>query len=240
MIRPCRLALGLFALSACSTVQTVTELPSTARTENPPGIPFRVLAPYTVRVFMRSQSGGYQPVYVQSLDLPDQTRLFALNVRSDFFSNHQLQLSFNNDSTLSTSSVTTTTTAAPALAATATQLSTVGDSVVNFNNTRRTQESLTLQNQTALTQQQTQNAQAVAALQKQQPAPQVAREAALVAALQAWNTVQAGQRSFDSLPSTTSANDHANAEANLRLLKLQANQAFQAAGLPDPYPGIFP
>ena len=61
----------------------------------PPGIPFRVLTPYTIRVFTKGKDGNFQQVYVQSQDLPDQDRLFALNVSSDFFSNHVLQVNLN-------------------------------------------------------------------------------------------------------------------------------------------------
>jgi hypothetical protein len=230
---------GLIAMWGCSTVQTVKEIPSQGGGD-PPGIPFRMLAPYTVRVFIKDQNGSYQQVFVQSQDLPDQERLFAMNVDSKFLSNYQLQLNFNNDSTLSGSGITTAITAAPAIAATGTQISAVADSLVNFNNTRRAQESANLQSQTNLLQQQTTNAQAIIALQKQLQAPHVSKEADLVTALQALNAAQAAQRLVDNPPEGTTPSDQANHEANLRLTKLQANQAFEAADLPAPFPGVFP
>jgi hypothetical protein len=229
----------IVALCACSTRQTVTEI-SSKSTSDPPGIPFRVLSPYTVRVFLKDKNGDYQQGFVQSQDLPDQSRLFAINVKSEFFSNHQLQLNLNNDSTLNASSITTTITAAPAISAAGTQLSAVGDSIVNFNNNQRAQQIANLQSQTSLQQQQLAFAQAVAALQKQLQAPHAAKEAALVAALQALNAAQAAQRLVDDPPAGTTPTQQANNEANLRLAELQANQAFEAAGLQDPYPGIFP
>src|SRR5262245_23651892 len=88
----------LLVASGCATQQKVTEIPKDGM-ENPPGLPFRVLAPYTLRVFAKDKkTGDYHEVHVQWLDLPDQDRLFAVTVNSELFSNHTMQLNFKDDS----------------------------------------------------------------------------------------------------------------------------------------------
>lgn len=242
--------LFVLILASCSTHQKIAEIPDVGM-DAPPGIPFRVLTPYTIRVFTKGKDGNFQQVYVQSQDLPDQDCLFALNVSSDFFSNHVLQVNVNNDSTLNGSSVTTAITIAPAVAALGTQTTAVGDTIANFNNNRRTQELANLQSesslrlqrltsQTNLVQQRLTLEQTIANLQKQNQAPQLAREAALVAALQSLNAARAAQQLVDNPPKGTTPVQQANNEGSLRLAELQANQASEAAGLQDPYPGVFP
>jgi hypothetical protein len=126
--------------------------------------------------------------------------------------------------------LTTAITSGAAITEVGTQLNAIADKIATFDNDRRAAELAALKSKTDLEE----------AIQKAKESPIQAKEAVLVAALQAFNDAEAAQRKLNDLPSTATTSERADAEANLRILKLQANQAFRKAGLSAPYPGVFP
>jgi hypothetical protein len=76
----------------------------------------------------------------------------------------------------------------------------------------------------------------------QEPAYKDNQEARLENALKARNMAEEAERALVAITGkqNATANDIANAEAKVRLARLQANQAYREAGLPELYFGVLP
>jgi hypothetical protein len=101
------------------------------------GIPFRVMGPYTVRVFQLGLDGKYaqvgKPLRVK---LPDPKKLYTLNYDSDLFSNHTFKLVLRANGTLASAGTTQSQQLDEALAAIGTQAGAAGSAIL----TRETKE----------------------------------------------------------------------------------------------------
>jgi hypothetical protein len=215
--------------TGCSTTMKVEAL-TDPMAKTIAGVPFRMQEPYTLRVYQKNKNNEYKEVHVVWMDLPNPNLLYALNFESEYFSNHTLELKLNDDSTIDSMALTTLITSGAAIAEAGTQLNTIADKLATYENDRRAAELANLKSKANLQDE----------IDKLKTGPVESKEAALVAALQARNDAEAAQRTLNDLPSDATPSQRADAEANLNLLKLKANQAHRKAGLAEPYAGVFP
>jgi hypothetical protein len=98
--------LAIAMLSACSSINKITDItdvqPGTAIT----GVPFRVADNYRLQVYRLQKDGSYKRVHSQSHYLPDQDRVFAASYDAWGLSDHEFKLELNDDNTLKTTSLT--------------------------------------------------------------------------------------------------------------------------------------
>lgn len=225
----------------CSTKVVVKDI--SAKDSKVAGIPFRVLEPHVVRVYAKdSSTSQYKEVFAKPFDLANPDKLYSLNYRADYFANPSFEIAFQNDNTLKTVNVSDQSHLAQALkdlGATATAVSTaVADNDLNKSKAKKER----LAAETDILNSEVSLAKARAGLPEYQETTNTNQEAKLESALKAKNLAEAADRE---LATTTqkqdvTANDIANAEAKVQLTRLQANQAYRRAGLPEPYPGVFP
>ncbi len=232
---------SLMLCVGCSTEVVVKDI--SARDSKVTGIPFRVLEPHVVRVYAKDPATSrYREVFAKSFDLASPDKLYSLNYRADYFANATFDVTFQNDNTLKTVNVSDQSHLAQALkdlGATATAVSTaIADNDLNKSKAKKERlaaESDILTSEVSL-------AKARAGLPEYQETTNTNQEAKLENALKAKNLAEAAERELDftAQKQDATANDIANAEAKVQLTRLQANQAYRRAGLPEPYPGTFP
>jgi hypothetical protein len=231
-------------LSGCSTTVDVRDISSIKPDADVPGIPFRMREPCTLRVFQLQDDGRYRQVHVQWLDLPEEERLYALNIEAAYFSDHDLTLKLRDDNTLDEVDLKTELKLDAAIAELAAQGGALSDAALTFDRKKREAEAAEIESRASLEAARAQAAQAraeqEAARQERAEAPIVAQEGKLAVAVEALNSAEAAERALDALPPDAEESARAECRATLRLLRLRANQAYRAAGLAEPYPGVFP
>lgn len=193
-------------LSACSSVNRITDITDVQPGTAIAGVPFRLADNYKLRVYRLQKDGSYKQVHSQSHYLPDQDRVFAASYDAWGLSDHEFKLELNDDNTLKTTSLTSkqkVTDAASALA---------DDAIAR----RTAREARSTAASAGATAQRTLEADAVDSKGKAAIA-----QAQLDAALAKADATEI---------------DRVTAQANLELAKKKANSASIEAGLPMPYP----
>lgn len=216
---------GLFA-AGCTSSLEVTDITKAEAGDEINGLPFRLDAPYSVRVFIKDKEGSYKESFSREMILPEQDRLYALGFSSGYYSDQDLDVTFKPDGTLQKVRLVTTGKGDEAITALATEVKDVGEAVSTYRNTRDQAEIERLQKKEALREAQ------VADDAKQHELDQAALEALLA--------VEAAQRTLDGLGPDASEEERAAAAADLRAKKAAANTAYRLAGRAAPYPGVFP
>jgi len=225
IISYCLLLAGLFAAGCTSSIK-VTDITNAMAGSNVDGLPFRIDAPYTVRVFIKDKDGIYKEAFSKEMILPDQDRLYAIGFKSGYFSDQKLNVEFNPDGTLKKTKLKTTGKGDEAITELSKEVNNVGAAVSSYRDTRDQAEIERLQKKETLR-----------AAQASDAAKQYELDATALSALQ---TVEAAQRTLDSLGPDASDADRAAAAADLRAKKAAANSAYSLAGRAAPYPSVFP
>lgn len=237
------LTLLILSLVGCSTYVEVA--PYTTKQDGAiNGIPFRVMAAHTVRVYkMDPTSGRYEQVHVKSVNLPMRDQLYTLNYWASIFANPQFEVTFNTDNSIKMLDVTGDGSLDKAISAAGLQAVAASNAATEFENMKRaakqgrlaSEGNLVLSESTFLTNQLT-LLKARSAL-SDLPGSQISnQEVRLEAALKARQVVEAAEHEL----TTASTTEMPNAVAKVQILRLQANHAYRSAGLAEPYPGIFP
>lgn len=221
------------AASACTTTMKVYDISALKDGDHMSGVPFRVRRAYTVRVFARQPDGSYKQVLAQPQDLPDPDRVYAVAAESASQSARTFEVKLRDDSTLDSVHVKSEDKAAETVSAAATQAGAIGDAVASYESKKNEAEIAKLKGELDLAKQKKD-------LGDFGGAPAAQHEADLVAALVARNAAEAAQRALDALAADATPSQLGDAAATLRLAQLKANQAATKAGLPEPYPGVFP
>lgn len=229
----------LVATGACASsirVQDVVQPHPKAQTDIA-GIPFRQAESYLLRVYKRTGTGAYEEVHVQREQLPDPDRLFALALSARRFADNELDLSFNPDGTLAVVDFSRIHRADEAINQLGEAAIGVAQQAITYEDQIRAKE---LERLTQATQLEAAQAGIEAARQQRAEAPVAGREAALEAALAAFTAAEVAAETLVALPDEATEADRAVARGALRLARLEANHAFRVAGLPEPFPGLFP
>jgi hypothetical protein len=203
------------------------------------GVPFRVPAIYTLRVY-QLKGKSYVPVesapFVRKL--PDPCELFTLSFGANALSDQTMALKFDVDGTLDLLDMKETQKLDEAI-------TDVGGQAVDLFAAVQGRELTELQAQKAALEARKQVVDAEAALAASETKPATdqanASGTAMIAALEALNAARAAERSLDAAvrQGATDA-ERAALEDALRLARLKANDAYRKAGLPIPFPDIFP
>jgi hypothetical protein len=212
------------AVVGCSSKVVVRDIsgPPVPVGETINGVPMQFADRQQLTVFAKQPDGSYKEVHSLVTAMPDQSRLFAVSVDSDFLANNTLTLAFNDDGTPKTVGLTTTSQGQAALTQLGTSAAAIATSAATFDQQRQAAE------QKALQQKQD--------LQKLQQAGTVDREAKILAYRKALEAVIVEQAKIDHLPPETKPDARVAEESALRVLKLTANQAARALGEQPPYP----
>jgi hypothetical protein len=223
--------------AGCSTTLTVKRVDPDSK-DDLEGIPFRVKIPCTIRVWAKQQPDKdgkivYTQVFVKPFELADPSSLYALGIDADDFSSKLLDVKLNDDGTLTSVHVKSEDKTGETLSAIGKQTTSAADAALQLPNAARTAELANVKAANDL-------ATAQAALAKTLAGTPPDRDAALVAALTAYNDALAAQYALDALAFDTTAAQRGNAVAVVRLAQLKANLAYEKAGLADPFPGVFP
>lgn len=226
------------ALVACTSALQVRNVTSVQPGDELDGVPFRVKAGYTVRVWMKQppdEDGNiaYKQVFVKGLELADPTTLYSVGFTSTGFTTKLLEVKLHDDGTLDTVHLKADDKTADVVSAAGKQVNAAGDALASFQQSVQAAQLAQVKSQSDLA-----TAQQTLAAAKGQP--DTDRNANLVAALQAANAAEAAERALEGLPNDATAATRADAAAAVRLARLQANVAYQKAGLASPYPGTFP
>lgn len=208
------------------------------------GIPFRVPAAHTIRIYkMNESSGRYELVHRKTANLPATDQLYTLNYSASFLANPNFELTFAPDNTLKSILVEGESSADKLLSSVATQTVAAGNAITDFENTKRaaqkaniTSENDLMTAQTAALSNQLNYIKALAAVPDYNESSSSNQEARLQAALKARLDIETAEREL----AKAKDEDAPNIEGRLRLLKLVANSAYRKAGLAEPYPGVFP
>jgi hypothetical protein len=229
---------ALLALAGCSTALTVSDISAAKPGTDLKGIPFRVKAPRTIRVWARQPSDEngkvvYQAVFVKPFELPDPRTLYALGFEADTFSSKCLEVKLNSDGSLASVRVKSENRADEVVAKVGKKVSAAADAAASYPNTVRQAETAQLKAADDL-------ALAQAALAQTLAQPAADRETNLVAALQAYVDAEAADRSLRGLAFDATTAQRAEAAAALRLAQYKANIAYEKAGLAPPFPGVSP
>ncbi len=234
-------AIALVVCGGCSTKVIVEDISATDSKVT--GIPFRALEPHVVRVYAKDPATSmYKEVFAKPFDLANPDKLYSLNYSADYFANPSFEIAFQNDNTLKTVNVSDQSHLAQALkdlSATATSVSTaIADS--DLNKIKAKKERLTAE--TEILNSEVSLAKARAGMPEYQETTNTNQEAKLENALKMKNLAEVAERELATTAQKqdATANDIANAEAKVQITRLQANQAYRRAGLPEPYPGVFP
>ena len=192
------------------------------------GIPIQFAGREQLTVFTKQPDGSYKQVHSQICAMPDQSRLFAVRIDSEAFTNNTLTLALNDDGTPKTVGFTNTSQGQAILTQLGTSAAAMATSAVTFDQQRQAAEQKALQQQIDL--------QAVLKKQVEQEAPIADRQAKFHAYREALEAVYVQQAKIDGLPADTKLEDRIAEESSLRLLKLKANQAARALNQKAPYP----
>ena len=148
---------ALAICTGCSTTLTVTDVSNLSTSEfnaldqSQRGIPFRVTAPYTVRLFQRQVDGSYaqvgKPVRVK---LPDKEKLYALNYKSGQFSNHTFTLKLNPNGTIASVGATESVQIDEAISTIGTEATDIADAVMGRDTAELQAEKSRLELETGL------------------------------------------------------------------------------------------
>jgi hypothetical protein len=236
------ITLIMFTLG-CSTKVEVKEININDKNSAVGGIPFRVLEPHIVRVYAKDPTTSqYKEVFAKSYNLANEDTLYSLNYEADYFAHPNFEVAFQNDNTLKTLNISDQSHLAEAmkgLSATAKDVSTAAADYdlnrLKAKKDRLAAEADVLTSEVGLVKAKT-------ALPDFKETVNSNQEARLESALKALNLAEAAQRELDTITQKAGSTslDIENAEAKVRLARLQANQAYRRAGLPEPYPGVFP
>jgi len=203
------------------------------------GIPFRVPAIYTLRVY-QLKGKSYEPVesarFVRKL--PDPCELFTLSFGAKALSDQKVNLKFDVDGTLDLLDLTETQKLDEAI-------TDVGGQAVDLFAAVQGRELTELQAQKTALESRKAVVEAQAALTAAEAKPTTeqanASGAAMIAALEALNAARAAERALETaVRQRAPAQQRAALEDALRLARLKANEAYRKAGLEIPFPDVFP
>lgn|SRR5215510_6005239 len=186
------------------------------------GVPIQFADRQLIRVYAKQPDGRYEEVHSVVYAVPDQARLFTVTVDSQWLANHTLTLALNDDGTPKTVGIVTASQAAAALTQFGTSAAAVATSLSTFEQQRQKAEAAALEQQ--------------AALQKDLAAGPADRATKVLAYRQALEAVIKQEAKLDNMPPDAKPLDITNVESDLRILKLQANQAARVLGARTPYP----
>ena len=186
------------------------------------GVPIQIADRQSIVVYMERPDGTYAEAHSTTYAMPDQSRLLAVSVDAQWLANHTLTLALNDDGTSKTVGITTSSQAAAALTQLGKSTGSVLTSAATFDQQRQKAEAAALEQE--------------AALRKDLQAGPADRAAKVRAYRQALEAVIKQQAKIDDPPAGATKTDLINAESDLRVLKLQANQAARALGERPPYP----
>jgi len=229
---------SLASFGGCSTTMAVKNVSDRKLGEELGGIPFRVKAARTIRVWVRQPPDAngriaYRAVLAKAIDLPDPKVLYALGFDAGTFASKQLEVKLNDDGTLASVHLKSENKTGEVLAAAEKQTPSVADAVLSYPTQVRKAEIANLQGANDLVA-------AQATLSQTLAQPTLDREGDLVAALKAYQDAEAAQRALHGLAPDAATSQRAEAAAALRLAQFAANVAYQKAGLAPPFPGVFP
>ncbi len=203
------------------------------------GIPFRVPAIYTLRVY-QLKGKSYEPVesarFVRKL--PDPCELYTLSFDAKALSDQKVALKLDIDGTLDLLDMTEAQKVDEAI-------TDIGGSAVDLFAAVQGRELTELQAQKTALEARKAAVEAEAALAAAEAKPGTdqanATGTAMIAALEALNAARAAERALEAaVQQRAPAAQLAPLQDALRLARLKANDAYRKAGLEIPFPDIFP
>ena len=238
MRRAMVILVSLASFGGCSTTMAVKNVSDSKMGEELGGIPFRVKAARTIRVWVRQPPDAngriaYRAVLAKAIDLPDPKVLYALGFDAGSFASKQLEVKLNDDGTLASVHLKSENKTGQVLAAAEKQATSAADAVVSAPALVREAEIARFKSANDLVA-------AQATLTQTLAQPTLEREGSLVAALKAYQDAEAAERALEGLAPDATENRRAEAAAKLQIAQLSANLAYQKAGLAPPFPGVFP
>jgi hypothetical protein len=229
---------SLVLLGGCSTSLAVRDVSDRKIGEELGGIPFRVKVARTIRVWVRQPPDAtgriaYQAALAKTIELADEDVLYALGFEADTFASKRFEVKLNDDGTLASVHLKSENKTGEVIAATGKQATSVADAGVSYSEQVHKAEIAQLKSASDL-------AAAQATMNQTLAQSTLDREGNLVAALKAYQDVEAAQRALQWLAPDAAASQRAEAASALRIAQFAANVAYQKAGLAPPFPGVFP
>lgn len=232
------------AVVGCSStvgVRDISGIPKKSA-ETIEGVPMQFAGRHQLTVFAKQPDGSYKKVHELVYAMPDQSRLFAVNVDSKMLANHTLTLALYDDGTPKTVGLITSSQAQAALTQLGTSAAAMATSAATYDQQRQAAAKAALDTQKGLLDSQKDvlsSKQALQTLQSgsaERDAMLLARETKILAYRDALDAVTVQQAKVDELSADATKEDQAKAETSLRQLKLKANQAARALRVKVPYP----
>lgn len=203
------------------------------------GIPFRVPATYTIRVYqlhgMRYEAVD-SPPFIHTL--PDPCELFSLSFSAKAFSDQKVALKYRDDGTLDTLDLVEAKKLAEAI-------DSVGGQALDLYAAyeRRDLTELEAKKAGLVSKKEALETEQALATAMDKPATDKANQsgAAMIGALESMNAARAAERALANAASLqANASALASLEDALRLARLKANDAYRKAGLDAPFLDVFP
>ena len=219
-----KLVIALIAMltMGCATKLTLSEITDAPVGSQIGGIPFRVKAPHTLRVYQRTAEGKYEPIKVFYEEFADTTRLYALNYDSDVFANHAFDVDLNADGTLSKVELKGDAQTPQAIDALTESVKATAGAVADA---KKLEQDLRKAEEEA---------------RKKAKAADADLATKRLAAVAAFNEAEAASDELAALPDTTPAAEVAALKRQVEYLQLRANQLYLEAGMMPPYDVSFP
>ncbi len=197
--------------SACSSKLAVRDITKLEPQSTVVGLPFRVLEPYKVHLYVKDDKGNYQYFDSKNEIIANPERLYSVNFNSQLFSDHTLKVNFNENGTMSLVNLGTTSQVDEMLSELGTQFKDVTGTIQTIKAAKKAED---------------------------QAAIDLA-DANEIKATEARNAVKRAEEALVKVQNGTDFQISA-AEDALRLAKIKANQAFRKYDGTTPYPDAKP